>query len=79
MSQHWAMSGARSNGSGVIWKLPASIFEMSRIELTTDSKCRPDELMMLAYSQRRAASSAITSAPRISEKPMMAFSGVRNS
>src|SRR5262249_17000375 len=66
--------------SVAISKLPDSIFDMSRMPLTTDSRCWPESLMSCAYSLRRAASSInASSCTIISEKPMMAFSGVRNS
>ena len=69
-----------ANGSGEISKLPDSIFDMSRMPLTTDSRCRPESLISWAYSRRRAGSSiSACSCTIISEKPMMAFSGVRNS
>src|SRR6185437_3110096 len=74
-------SAARgANGSAEISKLPDSIFDMSRMPLTTDNRCWPESLMSCAYSLRRAASSiSECSCTIISEKPMIAFSGVRSS
>ena len=37
-SQQVPITGAGANGSGVISKLPLSIFDMSRMPLTTDSR-----------------------------------------
>ncbi len=75
------ISAARgANGSGAISKLPDSIFDMSRMPLTTDNRCWPESLISCAYSLRRAASSiSASSCTIISEKPMMALSGVRSS
>ena len=49
-SQQLRITGAGANGSGVISKSPVSIFDMSRMPLTTESKCVPDSLISLAYS-----------------------------
>ena len=57
MSQHRSISGATAKGSGRMSKAPAWIFDMSRIELTTASRCWPDCWMIAAYSRRLAASS----------------------
>ena len=47
-------SAARgANGSGEISKLPDSIFDMSRMPLTTDNRCWPESLISWAYSLRR--------------------------
>ena len=71
---------AGANGSGEISKSPVSIFDMSRMPLTTASRCAPESLISLAYSWRRAPSSRIRSSfISMSEKPMMALSGVRSS
>ncbi len=78
--QQFSSAGRGANGSGEISKLPDSIFDMSRMPLTTDSRCWPESLMSCAYSLRRATSSPSTSSCAIiSEKPMMALSGVRSS
>jgi len=69
-----------ANGSGEISKLPDSILDMSRMPLTTDSRCWPESLISCAYSRRRAASSIKACSCAISsEKPIMALSGVRSS
>src|SRR4029079_708189 len=78
--QQWSSAARGPNGSGEISKLPDSIFDMSRMPLTTPSRCSPGSLMRCAYSLRRAAPTISTSSCTIiSEKPMMALSGVRNS
>ncbi len=58
---------------------PASIFERSSTSLIKDSKCCPEKCMSLTYSH-----CLLFNCPNIcwsssSEKPMIAFSGVRNS
>src|ERR1700730_9214862 len=59
--QQLSNAGRGANGSGEISKLPASIFDMSRMPLTTDSRCCPESLICWAYSLRRAASTINTS------------------
>ena len=80
-SQQLPITGAGANGSGVISKLPVSIFDMSRMPLTTDSRWWPESLISVRVfvrgARRRAASRS--SFVSISEKPMMALSGVRSS
>ena len=80
MSQQSLTKGSNSNCSARISNFPASIFDMSRTRLTTESRCSADEWMMRAYSIRFAGSvGASLASPRISEKPKIALSGVRNS
>ena len=75
-----AMTCAGANGSGVISKLSVSIFDISRMPLMTASRWCPESLINPAYSMRRSASSmSVDSFRNISEKPMIALSGVRNS
>ncbi len=73
-------SGARSMLSRSISSWPASIFDMSRMSLITPSRCWPLPLMSRAYSSYFGEPSGPNSPfSRISEKPMIAFSGVRSS
>ena len=79
-SQQLPITVASGNGSGLISKSPVSILVMSRMPLTTERRCVPDSWMSAAYSRRRSASSRISASfTSISEKPMIALSGVRSS
>src|SRR5215472_4265013 len=79
-SQQPVMTVARRNGSGLISKSPVSSLLMSRMPFTTDRRCAPESWIRFAYSRRRSGSSRIwPSFISISEKPMMALSGVRSS
>ena len=70
-----------ANGSGVISKSPVSIFDMSRMPFTTDKQMMAgivDELRIFAPALGIDAASSLRCVS-ISEKPMIALSGVRNS
>ena len=59
---------------------PASIFDMSRMSLMTSSRYSPLSRMSREYSLYFSAPSGPNiAASMISEKPMMALSGVRSS
>src|SRR4029450_1396278 len=58
---------------------PASIFDRSRMSLIRDKRCCPEAWMSFEYSSCFSFSSPNIRSPRTSEKPMMAFSGVRSS
>ena len=80
MSQQLTITLSAANGSGEMVKSPVSIFDMSRMPLTTERRWVPESLISRAYSARRSALIRIFSSfISISEKPMMALSGVRSS
>ena len=58
---------------------PASIFDRSRISLSSSSRCRPELRMSPRYSSCRSFSSPNMPPSSTSEKPMTALSGVRSS
>ena len=58
---------------------PASIFDRSRMSLMSESRWRPEEWMSCRYSSCLSFSSPNMRSSSTSEKPMMAFSGVRSS
>src|SRR5258705_3605178 len=58
---------------------PASTLDRSRMSLISDSKWRPEERMSSTYSFCLSFSSPKNFSSSTSEKPMIAFSGVRSS
>ena len=58
---------------------PASTLERSRMSLISESRCRPEDSTSWRYSSCLGFSSPNMRWSRTSEKPMIAFSGVRSS
>ena len=58
---------------------PASILDRSRMSLISDSRWRPEEWMSFRYSSCLSFTSPNICSLSTSEKPMIAFSGVRSS
>ncbi len=72
----FSMAIGRSNSVSSSSMRPASIFERSRMSLMRERRCRPDSRMSWRYSVCFSLTSPNIFSARISENPMMAFSGV---
>ena len=78
-SSRWrARSAGRSVDTSSSMR-PASILERSRMSLISESRCRPDSWMSSRYSRLLLVHLAEHALGSTSEKPMIAFSGVRSS
>jgi hypothetical protein len=80
IARHISSAGPRSNGSTLIWYEPASILETSRMAFTTESRWLPASPISVTCSFcLPVISPEISRCSSMSEKPMIALSGVRSS